>query len=174
MRRPTAKRDVAIIMILLDTGVRVGELIRMQISDVNVENAELHVMPYRSGLKSRPRTIPLGIQTRKAIWRYINSRELKHPDSWLIVSKDERQLSPNAVQHVLRDIGGRAGVENVHPHRFRHTFAIEYLRNGGDIFTLKRILGHASLKTVEYYLSLVQGDVKNAHRKASPVDHWRL
>lgn len=174
MRRPTAKRDLAIIMILLDTGIRIGELTRLQIADVSVETSELHIQPHRSGLKSRPRTIPLGVQTRRVLWRYLATRELKHPDAWLFTSQDERQLTPNAIQHVLHEIGERAGIAKVHPHRFRHTFAIEYLRNGGDIFTLKRILGHSSLKTVEYYLPLAQGDVKNAHRKASPVDHWRL
>jgi integrase/recombinase XerD len=161
-------------MVLLDTGIRVGELTRLTIGDINLETAELSVLPFRSGLKSRPRTIPLGAQTRKALWRYLSAREIKHKEASLFVSGNERQLSTNAVLHVIRDIGERAGVTKCHPHRFRHTFAIEYLRNGGDIFTLKRILGHSTLKTVEHYLSLVQSDVQTAHRKASPVDHWRL
>jgi len=173
MKRPTAKRDISIILILLDTGIRVGELIRLCISDIDLKTGELHVCPHLSGLKSRPRTIPMGVQTRKAIWRYLSSRDYR-PDDPLFVSNDNRSLSTNAVLHLLHDIGKRAGIMKCHPHRFRHTFAIQYLRNGGDIFTLKRILGHSTLKMVEHYLSIINTDLQSAHRRASPVDNWRL
>ena len=65
-------------------------------------------------------------------------------------------------------------MNNVHPHRLRHTFAITYLRNGGDVYSLKYLLGHSSLKMVEHYLHLTGTDASNAHRKASPADNWRL
>jgi hypothetical protein len=68
----------------------------------------------------------------------------------------------------------RAQVQDVHPHRFRHTFAVNYLRNGGDIYTLQMILGHSSLNMVRHYLSLAQADLDAAHRRASPVENMRL
>lgn len=75
---------------------------------------------------------------------------------------------------MFANIGRRASVPHVHPHRFRHTFAIQYLRNGGNAFTLQQMLGHSSMEMVKRYLKLAQVDLDMVHRKASPVDNWRL
>jgi integrase/recombinase XerD len=77
------------------------------------------------------------------------------------------------LHRIIERIGERAGVENAHPHRFGPTFAVEYLRNGEDIFTLQRILGHSTLAMVNNYLSLVKDDLHSAHRSASPVGSLR-
>ena len=75
---------------------------------------------------------------------------------------------------LLVRMGQRAGVANVHPHRFRHTFAINFLRNGGNAYALQMMLGHSTMEMVKRYLALAQADVEAAHRQASPVANWRL
>ncbi len=169
MHRPTAIRDRAIVLMLLETGIRLGELSRLKMADVNLEANEIHIHPYRSGKKSKPRTIPFEKGCKKALWHYrVHDRQ--------DALKDEPffDIEYHTVETMFARIEQRTQIEGVYAHRFRHTFSIQYLRNGGDIFTLKRILGHASWKMVRRYLAIAQSDVQDAHRRASPVDRWRL
>jgi len=83
------------------------------------------------------------------------------------------ELTPNGVRSLMNRLAAASGVKNVHPHRFRHTFAIEYLRNGGDVFTLRDLLGHRGLLVIEHYLKQATTDVEKAHQKASPGDNWK-
>lgn len=173
MRRITAKRDKSIVLILLDTGLRVSELARLRIKDVNMEAAEIQVVPYMSGRKSRRRTVYMGRVALKSLWSYLTTRENPPQDAPLLVTSTNKPMTRDEILKLLTRIGKRIGC-HVHPHKFRHTFAIQYLRGGGDVFTLQRLLGHADLKMVRYYLSLADTDDKNAHRKASPADRWNL
>ena len=85
-----------------------------------------------------------------------------------------QRMTNIAIRLLLTDLGRRVGIKNAHPHWLRHTFAVEYLRNEGDIFTLQMILGHSSLDMVRNYLQLAKADAKNARRRASPTDKWKL
>jgi integrase/recombinase XerD len=169
IKRPNADRDKALILILLDTGLRLGELCRLRLGDVNLENGEVYVRPFRDGRKSTARTVFIGARTRQVVWKYI-AREQSKPDQ----SRALFELLPSSVRQTIGRIGVNAKVPRCHPHRFRHTFAISYLRNGGDVFTLQRLMGHSTLDMTKKYLDLVKSDVGAAHRRASPVDNWRL
>ena len=92
----------------------------------------------------------------------------------LFITYNGREIDPTQIAKSLKVLGEKAGVKGVHPHRFRHTFAIQYLRNSGDPYTLQNLLGHSTLEMVRRYLSLAQVDIDKAHRRASPVDNWGL
>ena len=167
-RRPTAKRNMALILLLLDTGVRLGELSRLQMADVRLDTREILVNAYDTGLKSRSRVIPISPRTANALWIYLNAG-INRPGSQVLFD-----LNTRSVHKLLLQLGKSAGVPNTRAHRFRHTFAIQYLRNNGDVFSLQRILGHNSLDMVNRYLKLAQTDLQSAHNRASPVDNWKL
>lgn len=172
-KRPTAERDQLLILVLLDTGVRVSELCRIQYKDINIENQSIHIHAFETGKKSRDRMVYVGKRTMQILWRFVADNE--DQESYLFTNSvdfGDKPLSRFAVDHLLKRLGAKAGVPNCGAHRFRHTFAIQYLRNGGDIYTLKRLIGHNSLRMVQRYLQLAESDSQTAHRKASPVDNW--
>jgi len=173
--RHTGTRDTALLIMLLDTGIRAGEACRMNVEDVNLEDGKIYIRPYgNSGIKTKSRIIPIGKATQRVLWKYKLTIEEKEPNDPFFVTLRKRRMGVSGMLQLIQSLGDKAGVKNCHPHRLRHTFAVEYLRNGGDIFTLKSILGHSSLDMVEHYLQLTQTDLHTAHRKASPADKWHL
>ena len=171
---PEADRNRAIVLLMLDTGLRASELCDLQIRNVDLRNKAKSIT-ILAGKGNKDRHIPISPRTATAIWQYLASdRKDAAVDEPLFVGSTDHALDRNNLGKMLRCAAERVGVQDVHPHRFRNTFAINYLRNGGDIFTLQAILGHSSLDMVKRYLSIAQTDTENAHRKASPVDHWNL
>jgi integrase/recombinase XerD len=171
MRRRTATRDIALMLLMLDTGLRVGEVSRLNVQDVDFETGEVFVAPFgNSMMKTKSRVVYLGKNSKNSLWHYLSTRKDFEKTEPLFLSERKKRLDGNAVRCLLSDLGDRASVSDVHPHRFRHTFAIQFLRGGGDVFSLQRILGHSSLQMVSHYLALANCDTANAHRRASPVD----
>lgn len=169
--RPTALRDRAMILLLLDTGIRASELCELRVFQVDLRNLRVTVL----GKGSKERMVPFSSRTGQAVWKYLaSSTNGEDKSGCLFLGRDGQPLARSGLRHVLQRIGERAGVEGVTVHRFRHTFAIEFLRNHPNVFALKRMLGHESLEMVQRYLDLVQADVEKAHQDASPVAHWRL
>lgn len=175
-QRQTANRDTAIILVLLDTGIRASELCNLAMSDVNLGNNRLCI---RHGKGNKERYVSFGKGTARAMWKYITPLAVdRQPTDPFFMVDDEgtpRPFTRDVLHRLIVRLGERAGLQTrCHPHRFRHTFAITYLRNDGDVFTLQEQLGHTDLTMVRRYLRLARADVAEAHRRASPVDNWRL
>ena len=168
--RPTADRDRAIILLLVDTGMRASELCELRIRDLDIPNHRVRVM----GKGRKERMLPISARTTQAIWRYLATRDTKRDHSFLFATRTEGPLERNNLRNTLKRIGRRAGVGGVTVHRFRHTFAIAFLRNNGHIMALQRMLGHSTLDMVTRYLAIAQADIENAHQEASPVANWLL
>lgn len=167
---PNAARNKAVILLLLDTGARASEVCDLRIRFFDARNRQIRV--YGKGDKER--LIPFSPSTGQAVYRYLMTRPTASIDAPLFVSDADRPILRRDLLHTLVRIGQAAGVADVHPHRFRHTFAITYLRNGASIFALQAALGHTSLDMCRRYLAIAQADVDAAHRIASPVANWNL
>lgn len=170
-RRPCAERDKAILLVLLDCGLRASELCALTVRDYEAERGRVHI---QHGKGDKGRFAFLGDRTRKAIWRYMATRPGAKADEPLFAAGSGSHLDRNNLRHTLTRIGAVAGVAGVHPHRFRHTFAVEFLRNGGNVFELQQILGHEQLATVQRYVRLAEVDLESAGRRGSPADNWKL
>lgn len=165
-----ADRNRAILLTLLDTGMRASELVGLKLVDLDIKSNKIKVL----GKGNKERSVPISSRTAQALWRYIAQRDQQRGLDPVFITSSGAALSRRDLYHRLNEIGKRAGIQNVHPHRFRHTFAIMYLRNGGDVYTLQAILGHTTLEMVRHYARIAQTDLETAHRRASPVDNLRL
>lgn len=154
------ERDRSIIYLLLDCGIRASELVGLRREDIDLDQYRIKV---KGGKGNKDRNLPFSRQTASILLRYLSKCEGKpYP------------IKRRSLTSLMVRLGQRTGVKDCHPHRFRHTFAITYLRNGGDSFTLQILLGHSTMEMVKRYLAIAQVDLDRAHRRASPVENWNL
>jgi len=167
-RGPHPRRDEAIVLFLLDTGVRASEVCDLTVGDTDMQARNCRVL----GKGNKHRMVWFGMETRKALWRYLQEDPRESPaplfrsDSGI---RAGQSLTRSGLLQFAERLGKAAGVDDCHPHRFRHTFAVEFLRNGGNTFTLQQLLGHTSLTMTMRYVALAQADLENQHRQYSPV-----
>jgi len=118
--------------------------------------------------------VPFSSITSLALWRYLATRPDARPVEPLFITTRDRALNKYGVRDVVVSLGDRAGVDNAHPHRFRHTFAINFLRNGGNLLALQDLLGHERMDTVRIYAKQAEVDLERQQKGASPADRWKL
>jgi integrase/recombinase XerC/integrase/recombinase XerD len=171
VREHWGARDYAIVMLMLDSGLRLSEVTGLQARDVELVDGFLKVM----GKGSKERIVPFGAATQKALWRYQQQfRPEAELDDHFFRTLDGRPMRGETLRSIIKRLGERSGVPRLHPHLCRHTFATRYLINGGDVFSLQQILGHSTLEMVRRYVNLASAHVAVQHRKFSPMDHVAL
>jgi|LDZU01.1.fsa_nt_gi site-specific recombinase XerD len=158
-------RDKAILMFMLDTGVRASELLALNLENVNTITGVVQVLHGKGG---KFRTVYIGRRTRIALRKYLKERTDKN--NALFINRYQERLLPTGLRQILRRLSKLANVEYQSPHSFRRLFAISMLRSGVDIYTLQLLMGHADIQVLKRYLKITQQDALQAHLKGSPVD----
>jgi len=162
-------RNHAILATFLDTGLRLSELIHLNASDVDLRSLVIHV---RNGKGSKDRQTFIGRTLARSLRRWAEVRPYGNSADAYFSTRDGERLDKRNVARIIERITARAGLgdRRIHPHLLRHTFATHFIKNGGDPFSLQRLLGHSDIKTTLIYVNLAGADLEEAHAKASPVD----
>lgn len=168
LRHCTSDRDRAICLFLLDSGVRLSELIALTVDDINLDTGEVWV---RAGKGQKQRTCYIGVRTRKQLKRYLAGRATLWGQAPLFASENTgAALTVDGMVQVMRRLGKRAKVRHCTCHTFRRTFALTCLRNGMNIYVLARLMGHSDIVILRQYLALVEADLQKAHKEFGAVD----
>lgn len=154
-------RDLAIIDLLASTGMRVGELVKLNINDIDFENRECVV--FGKGNKERP--VYFDARTKIHLKNYLNTRNDSDPALFVSLDAPHERLNISGVEIRLRQLGRRLGIQKVHPHKFRRTVATKAIDKGMPIEQVQSLLGHSQIDTTMHYAMVNQNNVKESHRK---------
>lgn len=157
----SSKRDLAIIDILASTGMRVGELVTLDIDDINFNERECIVL----GKGDKERLVYFDARTKIHLSEYIESRSDDCPALFVSLNNPASRITINAVEVRLRELGRELGLSKVHPHKFRRTLATTAIDKGMPIEQVQTLLGHQKIDTTMQYAMVKQHNVKTSHRK---------
>jgi integrase/recombinase XerD len=165
----TGLRDYTMMVLMLDTGLRLSEVSGLRTGDINFKEGIIKVM----GKGARERAVPLQAKLKKTMKEYLAHRGSEPDHDFIFVTIDNGPMKNRSIQERLEIISRKAGVNGVQTssHIWRHTFARFYVMNGGDPFSLKRILGHRSWEMVHHYVNLFGTEISSQHKKASPLEN---
>jgi integrase/recombinase XerD len=153
-----------ILLFLFDTGARIGEVLKLRVSDINLDD----LLVTLDGKGSKQRVVPISFELRKAIHRYVSDFNRK-PESLLFATSEETALHRRNVLHYVKrlclSLGFTAPGRTLHA--TRHTFAKGYLRRGGNVFCLQKVMGHSDLETTKRYAHMTTADLQAVHERLS-------
>lgn len=159
-------RDKAILLTLVDTGIRASELLQLDQGDLNLSQGSLLI---RHGKGNKTRTVYVGKNTRKLLKRYLAMRD-DDADPLFLSVDDRARLTYSGLRWIVINRSIDAKVKPRGIHTFRRLYALTMLRNGVDVITLSRLMGHSDLQVLKRYLAQTDDDLREAHAKASPID----
>jgi integrase/recombinase XerD len=161
-----------IMVLIFDTGLRISEVISIRKDAIDFNTGVLRVM----GKGGKERDVPFGINSKRALWGYMARRGEIPGQDLFFVSRFGGRCCRYLLRKEFHRLGAQAGIQGVRvsPHTMRHTFATQYILNGGDAFSLQQILGHSTLDMVKIYVGLANRDVAKLHRQFSPMDRMGI
>lgn len=154
-------RDIAMLDLLYSTGIRVGELVNLDIKDVNFEQRECVVF----GKGDKERRVYFDAKAKIHLKRYLASRTDNNPALFVTLGAPHNRLKISGVEIRIRELGRSLGMSRIHPHKFRRTMATRAIDKGMPIEQVQKILGHSQIDTTMQYAIVNQNNVKNAHQK---------
>lgn len=163
-RTPTPERDTALLLLMIDTGIRAGEVGRIRDSDVEFDRVLIH------GKGRRQRAVPISNTTRKAIAKYQRKRG---QSEYLFMTRLEDPFTRQTVFKLFKRLGDAANVHPSHPHMVRRSVATQWIKAGGDGFTLMSLLGHSSSEMTRVYVQMADESMLERHRSLSLVDRLK-
>lgn len=159
-------RDKAVLLCLLDSGLRANEFVSVNLADLNLISGAIVI---RHGKGGKTRTVFIGQKSRKAIRAYLRTRDDECPALW--ITDEGSRLTFYGLRQIIRRRSAKANIKEPGLHSFRRAFAINMLRAGVDIYSLQELMGHADLQVLRRYLKQTNEDIAQAHRMGSPVDN---
>jgi integrase/recombinase XerC len=165
LERPHPVRDVAILELLYGTGVRVSELVGLNLDDIQFGDRWILVR----GKGRKERQVPLGSKAAAAIERYLSERKPGRGEKAVFLNHRGKRLSDRAVRSIVKLYGSIVlGDSSIHPHSFRHAYATHLLSDGADLRAIQELLGHARLSTTQKYTQVALADLMRVYDKAHP------
>jgi len=157
------ERDMAIVTMLIGTGIRLAELVELNVGDIDFDNCTIKFI--RKG--NHEKTIPVNAMVMTAVRRYLKTRESIEPSAPLFLSNRVRRIDTASVQYLVKKYCMDAHIEKkgLSPHMLRHSFAVALLKQGENVFTVQQLLSHRNIRTTEKYLHINNDDLKTAVNK---------
>ena len=167
-------RDFMLIMLILDTGMRIGECLLATTDDIDMDDRTI-CLPAENTKGRRTRFVFFSVKTSKSLQRWLRYKDRYTSSKLLFPKKSGLPLEIHSFESGFKRYLGRAGIEKAYsPHALRHNFAKRCLMNGMDIYTLSRILGHSSVSVTENaYLDLTDRDLRHRYQNFSPIENMR-
>lgn len=163
---PIHLRNRVILSLMLDAGLRLNEVVTAQLVDLHLPEGYLIV----NGKGNKQRAVSFGITTLEHLKAYLDAVK---PAQELLQTSEGTPLTRDTLKNMFRKLKRKSGVQRLHPHLLRHTFATRYLENGGSIYSLKDLLGHTTLKQTQAYLHISQTRRHLDFEKYSPLDNMK-
>ena len=155
-----SKKERALLEFLLSTGVRVSEVASMETKDINPDTLAVHVVHGKGGKERITYTTPVAM---KHLLAYLHNRA--EDGASLFYNKNHEPIGTDGIRFILNTVAERCGVENVHPHRFRRTFATNLAKRGMDIQEIQRLMGHSNINTTMVYVAVDESKVSASYRR---------